>query len=149
MKSICGADCDKCTLFNKQCKGCKITNGCSFGKKCWIANYIEIGGKDNYELLKKKLIDEFNNLEIAGLPKIKDLYPLHGLFVNLEYTLPSGEKVKLLLDNEAYLGNQVACEFNDGSSIKCFGLLANMNFLLISEYEENGVNPEIIIYRKR
>lgn len=41
------------------------------------------------------------------------------------------------------------CEFNDGEFIKCFGLVANMNFLLISEYGPNERNPEIIIYKKR
>ena len=26
---------------------------------------------------------------------------------------------------------------------------ANMNFIIISEYGENGENPELIIYKKR
>ena len=83
------------------------------------------------------------------MPKIEELYPLHGEFVNMEYPLPNGEHVKLLNDNEAYLGNQVECLFNDEDIKKCFGILANMNFLLVCEYEENGSNPEIIIYKKR
>ena len=54
MESICGANCEECVLFkNSKCKGCKETNGCPFGKKCWIAKYIEVGGKDNFEQLKK------------------------------------------------------------------------------------------------
>ena len=56
MKAICGANCDECNLYNNKCKGCKETNGCPFGNKCFIANYIEIGGLNNYESLKKKLI---------------------------------------------------------------------------------------------
>ena len=56
---------------------------------------------------------------------------------------------KILDDNDMYLGNQVKSKFNDGEVIRCFGILANMNFILISEYGPNGDNPEIIIYKKR
>lgn len=147
MKAVCGANCDECDLFNKKCRGCINTNGCPFGKKCWIYKYHELG-KENYELFIKELINEFNSLKIDGMPKIDKLYPLHGSFVNLEYQLPNKEKVKLLNDDEVYLGNQVECEFNDDLK-KCFGLVANLDFLLICEYEENGINPEIIIYKKR
>ncbi len=147
MESICGAKCDECE-FNKTCRGCKNTNGCPFGKKCFIANYIEVGGKENFELFKKELIKEFNNLKIEGMPKIEELYPLRGLLVNLEYELPNGNKVKFLDDNEAYLGNQVECKFNDENK-KYFGLVANMSFLLVCEYEENANNPKILIYKSR
>lgn len=150
MESICGTNCEDCELLkSKTCKGCKKTNGCPFGKKCWIADYISIGGKDNYELFKNQLIEEFNFLNIDGMPKINELYSLNGSYVNLEYLLPSGQKTKFLNDNEIYLGNQVECEFNEGKIKKCFGLVANMNFLLVCEYEENGENPEIIVYKKR
>lgn len=150
MKGICGADCNECELYkNKKCVGCEVTKGCPFGKKCWIAKYIEVGEKDNFEIFKKNLIEEFNSLNIEGLPKIKDLYPLHGSFVNLEYRLPNGEKVKFLQDDEAYLGNQVECLFNDEKVKKYYGLLANMDFLLVSEYDMNGNNSELIVYKKR
>ena len=52
-------------------------------------------------------------------------------------------------NNDIYLGNQVECEFNDGNIIRCFGILANMDFILVSEYGTNGDNPEIVIYKKR
>lgn len=150
MEAICGADCSSCGYEkNHKCKGCKETKGCPFGKQCFIAKYILTGGKDNYEIYKKQLIDEFNFLNIDGMPKINELYALNGAFVNLEYTLPNGKNVKFLNDNEIYLGNQVECEFNDGELIRCFGLVAGMDFLLVSEYGANGDNPEIIIYRKR
>ena len=57
--------------------------------------------------------------------------------------------VLLLEDEEVYLGNQVESEFNDGSVNRVFGILANMNFILVSEYGPHGGNPEIIIYKKR
>jgi hypothetical protein len=150
MESICGANCNGCGYGkNNNCKGCKATNGCPFGKQCFVAKYILTGGKENYELFKKELIDEINNLNISGMPRIKDLNPLNGSFVNLSYPMPNGEYVKILDDNEIYLGNQVKSEFNDGEIIRCFGILANMNFILISEYGPNGDNPELIIYKKR
>ena len=52
-------------------------------------------------------------------------------------------------DNDIYLGNQVESEFNDGSIIRCFGIIANMDLILISEYGPNGDNPEIVVYKKR
>ena len=142
MKAICGADCNECELLKiNKCKGCKNTNGCPFNKKCWIAKYIEIGGKDQFEILKKQIIEEFNSLNIDGMPKIKELYPLHGSFVDLKYPLPNGKKVKFLSDDESYLGNQVECEFNNDGLERCFGIVANMKFLLVCEYEKNGSNP--------
>ena len=150
MKSICGVNCEDCKQYkNNKCSSCKKTNGCPFGKKCFIANYIEIGGEDNYQELKKQLINELNSLEIAGLPKISELYPLNGSLINLEYTLPNNSKIKLLDDNEIYLGNQVECEFNDKENKTYFGLIANLNFLLICEYNEDWNNQEILIYKKR
>ncbi len=149
MNTYCGADCTKCSLFNNKCKGCKETKGCPFGKKCFIARYIEIGGKNSFEELKKELIKEFNNLKIEGMGIISDLYPLNGSFINEEYYLPNGNKVKFLNDDEIYLGNQIECEFNDSEVKKCFGIVANMSFLLVSLYEEDGKNSEIIIYKKR
>ena len=145
MKAYCGTNCEECELFNNKCRGCLNTKGCPFGKKCWIAKYIEVGGKENFDLFKKQLIEEFKSLNIDGISSLDDLYPLHGDFVNLEYTLPNGKKVKFLNDDELFLGNQIELKGIN----KCLGLVANMSFLLVCEYEENGVNPEIIIYKRR
>ena len=109
--------------------------------------YAKLGGKEKFEEFKTQLIYEFNTLlHIEGLPKVEDLYVLAGSFINTEYRLPNGEKVKFLDDNATYLGNQLECEF--GGS-RCFGIAANMDFLLVSTYEENGENPELVIYKKR
>lgn len=150
MESICKADCENCG-YGKQngCKGCSNTKGCPFGKQCFIAKYILTGGKENYELFKKQLIDEINSLHIEGMPQINELIALNGAFVNLEYHLPNGEKVKYLEDDQIYLGNQVECEFGDGEVLRCFGVVANLNFILVSEYGANGTDPELIIYKKR
>ena len=103
MESICGANCNNCEYGkNNNCKGCIATNGCPFGKECFIAKYILTGGKEQYERFKKELIDEINNLNIEGMPKIDNLNPLNGSFVNLSYPIPNGKEVQLLNNDEIY-----------------------------------------------
>ena len=60
--------------------------------------------------------------------------------------LPNGMKVKFLDDQTTYLGNQLESEIVDGL---CFGVLANMDFILVCTYEKDGENPELILYKKR
>ena len=101
---------------------------------------------EKFEEFKKQLIDEINDLHIEGMPKLEKLNALVGSYVNLAYRLPNGNTVKFLDDNATYLGNQLECEFGGN---RCFGILANMDFILICTYEENGNNPELLIYKKR
>ena len=108
--------------------------------------YEELGGNNTFEEFKKLLIEEINALNIEGMPKLTKLNALVGGYINLEYRLPNGKTVKLLDDNTTYLGNQLECEFGGN---RCFGIAANMDFILISTYEENGNNPELVIYKKR
>ena len=108
--------------------------------------YTDIGGQEKFNEFKNQIINEFNALNIEGMPKVTELNALIGSFVNLEYPLPNGKTVKLLDDNATYLGNQLECEFGGD---KCFGIIANMDFLLVCTYEENGENPELILYKKR
>lgn len=145
MGTICGADCRNCRM-NEQCKGCMETSGCPFGKQCFIAQYINVGGIEAIQEFKNKLIDEFNKLKIPGMPEVKELYALLGTYVNLEYTLPSGKSIKFLDDKSIYLGSQLECEFGGG---RCYGIVAGKDFLLVCEYGENGANPELVMYKRR
>ena len=150
MKSICGADCTNCGYgTNAGCRGCQASGGCPFGKHCFIATYIQTGGLSAFDSFKKQLIFEFNALHIEGMPEITELCALNGALVNLAYPMPNGHEIKLLDDNEIYLGTQVACDFNDGSLIRCFGLVAGMDFLLVSEYGANCSDPQLIIFKRR
>lgn len=150
MKSVCGADCLNCGYGkNGTCKGCSETCGCPFGKQCFIYKYIKTGGLENFNAFKKSLMAEFNELNIPGMPKITELYALNGAFVNLAYPMPNGMEMKLLDDKEIYLGTQVECEFNDGSIFRCFGLVAGMDFLLVSEYGVNCQDAQIVVFKKR
>lgn len=108
--------------------------------------YDELGDNGRFEEFKEKLIKEINELHIDGMPKLEKLNALVGGFVNLEYRLPNGNSVKFLDDSKTYLGNQLPCEFGEG---RCFGVVADMEFLLVCTYEENGENPELVIYKKR
>ena len=108
--------------------------------------YRELGGGRKFEELKQKLIAEFNALGIEGMPKVEKLNALVGSFVNLEYRLPNGKTVKFLDDGATYLGNQLLSEFGGD---RCFGILANMDFLLVATYEKDGKNPELVLYKKR
>jgi len=108
--------------------------------------YAELGGDGAFEEFKKKLIGEINALGIEGMPKVEKLNALVGSYVNLAYRLPNGSTVKFLDDNATYLGNQLECEFGGE---RCFGVLANMEFILVCTYEKDGENPELIVYKHR
>ena len=108
--------------------------------------YKKLGGAEKFEGFKSKLMEEINALRIEGMPKVEKLNALVGGYVNLEYRLPNGRLVKFLDDNATYLGNQLECEFGGD---RCFGIVANMDFILIATYETNGENPELVVYKKR
>ena len=55
------------------------------------------------------------------------------------------KKVKFLDDQKTYLGNQMESEFGGD---RYFGILANMDFIMICTYEKDGENPELVIYKK-
>ena len=108
--------------------------------------YEELSDNGQFDEFKKKLIDEINDLHIEGMPKVEKLNALVGKYVNLEYRLPNGVNVKFLDDGATYLGNQLESEF-DGN--RCFGFLANMDFILICTYGAEGADPELVMYKKR
>ena len=131
-------------IFNEEyCKWCYNDGEFTLD---FFKRYSELGGEEKFDEFKKQIMDEFNALNIDGMPRVESLNVLSGSFINLEYTLPNGTKVKLLDDNSTYLGNQLACEFGGD---RCFGIAANMQFLLVCTYEENGENPELVLYKKR
>ncbi len=106
----------------------------------------ELGDDGAFEAFKQQLIAEINALHIDGMPHLTKLNALVGSYVNLEYRLPNGNKVKFLNDQTTYLGNQLECETD---RTKCFGVLANVDFIMVCTYEENGENPELLLYKKR
>ena len=145
MKTICGADCGKCP-FREECRGCVKTCGKPFGGACVAAEYIRVGGMEQYLAFKRVLLDEVNTLlKVNDLPAADGLNELLGSFVNLPYPLPSGEAVRFLDDKKIYLGTQIG--FADQGV--CYGVVADTTFILICRYSVNGSEPELIAYRKR
>ena len=108
--------------------------------------YQELSDGGQFEAFKVQLIQEINALHIEGMPEVKKLNALVGRYVNLAYRLPNGTSVKFLNDQTTYLGNQLASEL-EGE--RCFGILANMDFILVCTYEKEGANPELVLYKKR
>ena len=108
--------------------------------------YEELSDNGQFEAFKKQLIREINDLHIDGLPEVTTLNALVGSYVNLAYGLPSGANVKFLDDQATYLGTQLEPEFGGN---RHFGVIANMDFILVSTYEGTGDNPELVLYKKR
>lgn len=118
----------------------------SLPKLNYWKRYAELGGEEKFNEFKKQLINEINDLHIEGMPKLESLNTLVGRYVNLEYKLSNGKNIKFLDDGVTYLGNQLECELGGD---RCFGIVANMEFILVCTYEENGANPELVMYKKR
>ena len=108
--------------------------------------YEELSDDGQFERFKIQLIEEINGLHIEGMPRVEKLNALVGKYVNLAYRLPGGASVQFLDDRTTYLGNQLESEFEAG---KCFGVLANMDFILVCTYGKEGANPELLLYKKR
>lgn len=144
-RTYCGADCDRCPS-KADCQGCLATGGSPFGGRCIAAEYIKLGGIDAYRQFRKTLLGEVNALLAQeGLGAVDGLFELAGKFVNLAYTMPSGETVKLLNDRNIYLGAQI--EFADRGV--CYGVVADAGFVLLCRYSVNGSEPELVVYKKR
>ena len=82
---------------------------------------------------------------IEDMEEVTGLNALYGAYINLQYSLPGGQKIKFWDDDRIYLGNQI-CKKN---SNRCYGLTADENYLLVCEYGDNGSDAEIIVYKKR
>lgn len=140
--SMCGIDCESCVM-NSACKGCFDTEGMPFGGKCVTAECIKRGENSLCEF-RQKLIDSINSLGIEDMEEVKELHALKGSFINLEYTLPGGQKTKFWDDNKIYLGNQLPKKGSD----RCYGIAADEKYLMVCEYGCGGEAPEIVVLRR-
>lgn len=108
--------------------------------------YAALGGEEAFAAFKAQLIAEVNALGIEGMPRLTSLNALIGRYVNVEYRLPNGKMEKFLEDRRVYLGNQLESLFGGN---RCFGIVADMDFLLVCTYGEGGADPELLVYKKR
>ncbi|MCI8653448.1 MAG: DUF3795 domain-containing protein [Angelakisella sp.] len=142
MGSICGIDCTQCQ-WHKTCRGCTETGGRPFGGECVAAGWCQ-GGEASLAEWKEKLMAAFRALGIPALEDLTELFPLRGSFINLEYPLPGGQKVKLWDDSRIYFGNQLHGAGND----RCYGIAADEQYLMVAEYGENGSDAEIVVFKR-
>lgn len=90
-------------------------------------------------------MNEINDLHIDSMPKVEKLNSFVGEYSNLKYQMPNGNYVRFLNNKATYLGNQLECEFGGN---RCFGITANMDFILICTYESIGEKPELVLYKR-
>ena len=136
--TYCGENCCKECSRLLLCGGCEKCHGHPFGGSCVAER------NKNFLVLKRRLIYEINAFGIKGL-SVTDLNLLTGSYVNLTYPLDNGSSVRFLKDKDIYLGNQVERADSD----RCYGIVANEDFILICEYGCNGSDPEIVLYKRR
>ena len=149
--TICGLDCTTCE-FSGQCAGCTESGGKPFGGTCIVAACCSARQDPSCGdfahgicALKRQLIAEFNALGIPDMDDVTDLYALVGSYINAQYTLPGGEKIRFWDDRRIYLGNQLPKKNSD----RCFGLTADEHYLLVCEYGQNGTDAEIVVFARR
>lgn len=108
--------------------------------------YEELGDGGEFEAFKERLIGEINALSIEGMPRVTKLNALDGKTVNLAYRLPGGGSARFLDDEKTYLGNRLEPEFGGD---RYFGVVAAMDFILISTFGRDGADPELVLFKKR
>ena len=132
-------DCCRCEEYSN-CGGCHKRCSSSF---CLADRLIQQGGIEAFREFERKAIDLVNGLGIKGL-EAQCLNLVPASYVNLEYGLENGEKVRFLRDGEVVLGQQIERKDNE----RCFGVVVTLSHLLVCEYGCGGSDPEILIYRK-
>lgn len=140
MKSICGIDCTKCPM-QSACHGCEETGGRPFGGECVTALYCQKGEANAF---RQALLAAINALQIPDMEEVTELYALKGSFINIEYPLPGGQTVKFWDDNKIYLGTQL----RKAGTERCYGIAADENDLMVSEYGEQGTDAHIVVFRR-
>ena len=124
--TLCGLNCCGQCSWKGRCGGCLETGGSPFGGSCIAARQIKQGG-------------------LEAFLRLKDLNLLNGFYINLSYPLPNGKTVQLLEDKDIYLGNQAEIP----GSCRCYGLIGDETHLLVCEYSNGGLDPEIVVYKRR
>jgi hypothetical protein len=78
------------------------------------------------------------------MEEVTELNALKGSFANIEYALPNSQIVKFWDDNRIYLGNQLQKKDSD----RCYGIIADEKYLMVSEYSGFGTDAEIIVFKR-
>lgn len=92
----------------------------------------------------QRLINEFNRLNIEGMPELTKLYGHKGEFINGPCKLPNGIVAKIFDDSKMYY----TAELPKQNSDRCFGLVTDKKQLAVIEYSCGGKDAELIIWKK-
>lgn len=90
---------------------------------------------------EQKLINEFNSL--GFLPHVDELLYGPGFLVNLSLRLPNGTTAQFWDDEQSYYVAQLPSKQG-----RYFGLVGDEHNLLVCEYNPDGSNAELIVYKK-
>ena len=136
-------------MLKRSCPGCAATNGHPFGKECILAACAKAKKQESCAVccacgLREELISRFNALDIPDMEKVTTLYALRGAFVNMTYKLPGGQPARFWDDDRIYLG----CQLSKTGSKRCYGLAADEKYLMVCEYDPDGTNPEIVVFKR-
>lgn len=92
----------------------------------------------------ERLIAQFNDLKIEGMPPVTKLYGKKGDSLNIECRLPNGETAKILDDNKMYY----FAELPKSGSERFFGLVTDKKQLAVFEYSSDFADAELIIWKR-
>lgn len=93
---------------------------------------------------EKKLIAIIKNLGIEEFDELQELNLLDGSYLNMQCILPNGKTGKILDDTKKYYANQVHIEGTD----KCYGIAVDENMIAVYKYGCNGIDAELIVWKK-
>ena len=66
------------------------------------------------------------------------------LVAQCEYALPNGQIVKFWDYNKIYVGNQLHKKNSD----RCYGIIADEKYLMVSEYSGFGADAKIVVFKQ-
>lgn len=119
-----------------------MKNGCNG----FIERYIGMGGEAAYREYLLHLEGEYDALGIPGLPAVRGLESRHGSTLPAEYVGPGGRPLPLLEKDLTYWAARIIGGF-DGETQ--YLLVAGTDFLLVAMEREEGLPPELLLWKRR
>lgn len=142
MSTFCGMEwCNECEK-REQCGGCEACHGHPCGGNCVAERFAREGGQEEIQRQKESVIADINALGLDEL-HLTEIHFLGGWIGNIEYSL-FGKRLQLLNDHDIYFGTQV-----ERSNGRCYGVVADSSHIVVCEYGEGGVDPELLLLTKR
>lgn len=96
-------------------------------------------------MLSETLWREFQALLPEDAGELAPLTELPGHYINLECTLPNGQRGQLLDDGKTYW----AAEVHKEGSERCYGLAGDEGQLVVYEYGCGGADARLVLWKSR